>query len=135
MDERPKPRSCSLRSFTQVHHEKRCTSPLLTFTSSSQLRQLSGNSGVDVCADRNLSVLEYAGDVSPMTEHSNKFQTILDRLNNGIIMSGMCFEPSKCQMLMWKWISSKSNLVLYASSTYYLSVGLHYLFVFSCLRR
>lgn len=54
---------------------------------------------IDIRSDRKLSASEYLNNVLSLSEDLGKFQSILDRLNRSVSMSGMRFASSKLKML------------------------------------
>lgn len=73
------------------------------------------NSGINICSDRNLSELEYAGDVVPFIDDIIGLQVLLDGRNNNVAMFGMRYASLTCKILLqhsigWKPIWSVDDM-------------------------
>ena len=88
--------------------------------------------GVDLVMGERLCNLEYADDVVCLFDTAESAQLILDRLARAVIPFGMCFAPSKCQVMYQDWDSPEPPLTLNGVR---LDVVDHFTYLGSCLSK
>lgn len=58
------------------------------------------NSGISVCADRQLLKKKYLYHVMFFSKDPRKLEDFLDHHNNSVDIFGICFVPRNCEMLL-----------------------------------